>query len=157
MAWHRRTDRPTLRDTTWSGRCVSRRLNWSLTELGSYSACSLASEHSGLRNYRGHFAMLKRPIVSLMYHELELPGRSICQNEPGYARYVLPESEFRSQIRYLKKNGWNGLSVGQSLGYPEGRSVTITFDDGCETDLLAAAPLLKQAGFNATFFITSGK
>lgn len=92
-----------------------------------------------------------------MYHELELPGRSICQDEPGYSRYVLRASDFRAQMEFLKANGWQGLSVGQSLSYPGGRFVTITFDDGCETDLIAAAPILRDTGFNATFFITSGK
>jgi peptidoglycan/xylan/chitin deacetylase (PgdA/CDA1 family) len=101
--------------------------------------------------------MPTRSIVFLMYHELELPGRRICQDEPGYARYVLPDSEFRAQLEYLKQNAWQGLSVGQALAFPEGPSVAITFDDGCETDLLTAAPILRQAGFQATFFITSGK
>ena len=32
----------------------------------------------------------------------------------------------------------------------------ITFDDGCETDLIAAAPVLREFGFNATFFLTAG-
>jgi peptidoglycan/xylan/chitin deacetylase (PgdA/CDA1 family) len=101
--------------------------------------------------------MSKHSIVFLMYHELELPGRSICQDEPGYARYVLPESEFRAQVEYLKQNAWQGLSVGQALAFPGERSVAITFDDGCETDLLTAAPILRRADFQATFFITSGK
>jgi peptidoglycan/xylan/chitin deacetylase (PgdA/CDA1 family) len=34
--------------------------------------------------------------------------------------------------------------------------VTITFDDGCETDLLVAAPILKEFGFGATFYVTTG-
>ena len=101
--------------------------------------------------------MSKHSIVFLMYHELELPGRSICQDEPGYARYVLPESEFRAQVEYLKQNAWQGLSVGQALAFPGKRSVAITFDDGCETDLLTAAPILQRTDFQATFFITSGK
>jgi peptidoglycan/xylan/chitin deacetylase (PgdA/CDA1 family) len=101
--------------------------------------------------------MPKRSIVFLMYHELEIPGRPLCENLPGYARYVLPELDFRAQIEYLKGNGWRGLSVGQSLRFPEGGSVAITFDDGCETDLLVAAPILRQTGFNATFFITCGR
>jgi peptidoglycan/xylan/chitin deacetylase (PgdA/CDA1 family) len=101
--------------------------------------------------------MSKDSIIFLMYHELELPGRRLCQSEPGYARYVLPEPDFRAQVDQLKANGWQGLSVGQALTFPEGRNVTITFDDGCETDLLAAAPILRQTGFNATFFITCGK
>jgi peptidoglycan/xylan/chitin deacetylase (PgdA/CDA1 family) len=98
--------------------------------------------------------MPKDSIVFLMYHELEIPGRPLCQSEPGYARYVLPERDFRSQIESLKENGWLGLCVGQALGFPEANSVAITFDDGCETDLLVAAPILVRAGFNATFFIT---
>jgi peptidoglycan/xylan/chitin deacetylase (PgdA/CDA1 family) len=101
--------------------------------------------------------MSERSIVFLMYHELEIPGRPICQDEPGYARYVLPESGFRTQIEYLKANAWQGLSVGQALQFPAERGVAITFDDGCETDLTTAAPILRQAGFDATFFITSGK
>jgi len=96
-------------------------------------------------------------IVFLMYHELELPGRPLCQNEAGYARYVLPEPRFREQIDYLRSNGWRGLSVGEALKFPAESCVAITFDDGCETDLLAASPILKQANFGATFFITSGR
>ena len=34
--------------------------------------------------------------------------------------------------------------------------VVLTFDDGCETDLLAAAPMLREAGYNATFYVTAG-
>jgi len=101
--------------------------------------------------------MPKPFIVFLMYHELEIPGRRICQDEPGYSLYVLREATFRAQMEYLKQNAWQGLSVGQALKFPPGRSVAITFDDGCETDLLVAAPILRQAGFNATLFITSGK
>lgn len=101
--------------------------------------------------------MQKRPIVFLMYHELELPGRPIWQDEPGYSRYVLGASEFRAQMEYLREQGWQGLSVSQALAYPEGNCVCITFDDGCETDLIAAAPILRQMNFNATFFITSGR
>jgi peptidoglycan/xylan/chitin deacetylase (PgdA/CDA1 family) len=101
--------------------------------------------------------MPKLSIVFLMYHELEISGRRICQPEPGYARYVLPEPGFRAQMDHLKRNGWQGVSVGQALAFPQGQNVAITFDDGCETDLLAAAPILWQIGFEATFFITCGR
>ena len=101
--------------------------------------------------------MPKDSIVFLMYHELEIPGRPLCETEPGYARYVLPERDFRAQIESLKDNGWQGLCVSQALGFPQAANVAITFDDGCETDLLVAAPILLRAGFNATFFITCGR
>lgn len=100
--------------------------------------------------------MAAREIVFLMYHELELPGRPLAQSEPGYVRYIVAESDFRSQINWLGENGWRGLSVSETLQFPAGKSVAITFDDGCETDLIAAAPILKAARFNATFYVTTG-
>jgi peptidoglycan/xylan/chitin deacetylase (PgdA/CDA1 family) len=101
--------------------------------------------------------MPNHSIVFLMYHELEIPGRDLCQAAPGYARYVLPEGIFRAQMDHLKDGGWRGLNVSQALTFPQGPNVAITFDDGCETDLLRAAPILLQAGFSATFFITCGR
>ena len=101
--------------------------------------------------------MSKHCITFLMYHELEIPGRQLCQSEPGYTRYVLAESTFRAHMQYLKGNGWQGASVSGTLPFRTGRNVTITFDDGCETDLLAAAPILRQVGFNATFFVICGR
>jgi len=95
-------------------------------------------------------------IVFLMYHELELAGRKLCQSEPGYLRYILPLETFRSQMAWMKQCGWRGLSVGEALRYPPEPSACITFDDGCETDLIAAAPVLREFGFGATFYLTAG-
>jgi peptidoglycan/xylan/chitin deacetylase (PgdA/CDA1 family) len=94
--------------------------------------------------------------VFLMYHELELPGRALCQSDPGYVRYILPVAEFQSQLEFLKKHGWQGLSVSAALEFQKSPAVAITFDDGCETDLITAAPLLQEAGFSATFYLTTG-
>jgi peptidoglycan/xylan/chitin deacetylase (PgdA/CDA1 family) len=94
--------------------------------------------------------------VFLMYHELELPGRALCEPQPGYVRYVVREPEFRRQMAWLRQSGWKGVSVGESLSFSEQKRVALTFDDGCETDLLAAAPVLREAGFGATFYVTVG-
>ena len=95
-------------------------------------------------------------IVFLMYHELELAGRKLCQSEAGYVRYILPLETFRRQMAWLKESGWRGLNVGEAIRYPTEPSVCITFDDGCETDLIAAAPVLREFGCNATFYLTAG-
>jgi len=95
-------------------------------------------------------------IVFLMYHELELPGRKLCQSDPGYVRYILPLDAFRKQMQWLRDSGFRGLHVSEALAYPGVPSVCITFDDGCETDLIAAAPLLREFGFHATFYVTAG-
>ncbi|MFZ0418144.1 MAG: polysaccharide deacetylase family protein [Candidatus Sulfotelmatobacter sp.] len=91
-----------------------------------------------------------------MYHELETPGRPLCQQEPGYVRYVLTEQSFREQMNWLLQEGIRGLSVSQALTENSSRGIVITFDDGCESDLRVAAPLLKKAGFDATFYVTLG-
>ncbi len=91
-----------------------------------------------------------------MYHELEIAGRALCQNEPGYVRYVLPAATFEAQMRFLGELGWRGVSVGSAREAPAPRTVAVTFDDGCQTDLLLAAPLLRALGYGATFYVTAG-
>jgi len=100
--------------------------------------------------------MTPRESVFVMYHELELPGRPLCQSEPGYVRYILIESDFRSQMSWLQQAGSRSMSIGEGLTFPEEHGVTVTFDDGCETDFIAAAPILKDTGNNATFYVTVG-
>jgi len=95
-------------------------------------------------------------IVFLMYHELEVAGRKLCQSEPGYVRYIVPLETFRRQMAWIKESGRRGLNVGEAVRYPAEPGVCITFDDGCETDLIAAAPVLREFGFNATFYLTAG-
>jgi len=103
--------------------------------------------------------------VFLMYHELELPGRPLCEDERGYVRYTVAADDFRQHVSQLQAAGFVATSVGDALsdfdaktesGATEQRGprVVITFDDGCETDLLEAAPVLKEANFGATFYAT---
>lgn len=94
--------------------------------------------------------------VFLMYHELSLPGRALCNPEPGYTRYAVTVSEFGNQMERLERDGWRGKNVSQAIQPFGDKSICVTFDDGSETDLLFAAPLLQKAGFGATFYITAG-
>jgi peptidoglycan/xylan/chitin deacetylase (PgdA/CDA1 family) len=95
-------------------------------------------------------------LAFLMYHELETPGRMLRQAEPGYVRYIVRAAAFRDQMKMLQKDGWLGVSVGDAIASFAPKTVAITFDDGTETDLLLAAPILRECGFCATFYITSG-
>jgi peptidoglycan/xylan/chitin deacetylase (PgdA/CDA1 family) len=101
--------------------------------------------------------MANSRIVFLMYHELELAAREFCQSEAGYARYILPVATFRSQMEWIRQSGFRGLCVGEALTYPSAASVCITFDDGCETDWIAGAPVLLELGLGATFYVTAGR
>ena len=93
--------------------------------------------------------------VFLMYHEIELPQRALCQSDPGYARYVISIDEFQVQISAIQQLGFRGVSVGEALTF-SAPAVAITVDDGCETDLLAIAPVLKQFGYGASFYVVTG-
>lgn len=93
--------------------------------------------------------------VFLMYHELELPSRPLCQNDPGYVRYIISAEKFSAQMRQIHELGLRGVSVSEALKFAE-PAVCITFDDGCETDLISAAPVLKEFGFGGTFYAVSG-
>ncbi len=89
-----------------------------------------------------------------MYHELEVEGRSLARSEPGYLRYVVRECEFREQMEWLQNAGLRGISVSEALSGKAADDIAITFDDGCETDLMVAAPILRKLNFGATFYIT---
>jgi peptidoglycan/xylan/chitin deacetylase (PgdA/CDA1 family) len=91
-----------------------------------------------------------------MYHEIELPERVLCESDPGYVRYVVKESAFREQIAHLRANDFRAVTVTEALTKAdEARPrVVLTFDDGCETDLSVAAPILLEASFGATLYIT---
>lgn len=93
--------------------------------------------------------------IYLMYHELEVEGRPLCQSDAGYLRYVVREGHFREQMNWLQSAGIRGLSVSDVLD-TKAEGVAITFDDGCASDLTVAAPILRQANFGATFYITVG-
>ena len=92
-----------------------------------------------------------------MYHELERAGRPLCSTDPGYVRYVVREDDFRAQMDAIAASGKRGVGVSQWLDAPAASAadcVVITFDDGCETDLVAAAPILRTHGFGATCYLT---
>jgi peptidoglycan/xylan/chitin deacetylase (PgdA/CDA1 family) len=103
--------------------------------------------------------MSQRGVVFLMYHELEVPGRPLCQADPGYSRYVVAEADFRSQMQWLRQTARRGTTVSEALAFAsrggdDRPGVAVTFDDGCESDLTAAAAILKENGCSATFYVT---
>jgi peptidoglycan/xylan/chitin deacetylase (PgdA/CDA1 family) len=101
----------------------------------------------------------RRGIAYLMYHEIDVAGRSLSRDFRGHVAYAVPEAELRSQLQYLREQSWRGISVTEALSTNASNpqmDVVITFDDGSETDLLAAAPLLEEMKFKATFFVIVG-
>jgi peptidoglycan/xylan/chitin deacetylase (PgdA/CDA1 family) len=96
--------------------------------------------------------------IVVMYHELEVPARRLCDDDRGYTQYVVRKSDFEEHVAVLRANGFMGTTVSHLMRIcdHECAQVTMTFDDGCETDLVTAAPVLLEAGFQATFYVVSG-
>jgi peptidoglycan/xylan/chitin deacetylase (PgdA/CDA1 family) len=102
--------------------------------------------------------MLQNELIYLMYHELELPFRDICNFDLGYKRYVHTALDFKNQISRLHELNYVGVKVSDSSRhlYSDKKKIVITFDDGCETDLSVAAAILQEFNFNATFYVVAG-
>ncbi len=96
----------------------------------------------------------QRRSAVLMYHELGAPRRRPISGQAGYVRYVIPAESFARQVHIAQAAG-GVRSLAEALDSATGSAPVITFDDGCETDLLLAAPSLLEARAMATFFVTT--
>ena len=110
----------------------------SVTVVG-VSSISVVSQQNGA----------KLPII--MYHQL-------TKSESRAGKYVLTLEQFEKDLKFLKKNGYETVTVNQIIKFTQGeeelpeKAVLLTFDDGCETLYSYAMPLLKEYGFNAVGF-----
>jgi peptidoglycan/xylan/chitin deacetylase (PgdA/CDA1 family) len=96
-------------------------------------------------------------IVSLMYHEIRIPHRPLSRSDRGYRSYAVHSSNYKAQLAYLNQNGILVYALSDLLNRECVQpGLTIAFDDGSETDLLEAAPLLREMGFPAIFYIVAG-
>ncbi|MDX1416212.1 MAG: polysaccharide deacetylase family protein [Candidatus Promineifilaceae bacterium] len=99
---------------------------------------------------------LKVPI--LMYHYISIPPRDADKYRKDLS--VSPQ-DFREQIAYLKDNGFEtidlydlSLAIANKKELPA-KPVVITLDDGYRDNYENAFPILKEYGFEATFFVVS--
>ena len=93
-----------------------------------------------------------------MYHDLS-DGRDTVSHEQR--PYVLPVAAFREQLLVLAEVGLMGSGLDEILdsgGTTSSalRRCVLTFDDGHASNCTLALPLLMQARFRATFFVTVG-
>ena len=98
---------------------------------------------------------MSNAIPILMYHLVAQPPPV---GTPWRSMYVTPDA-FHNQMMMLKRLGYACLSIGQLVPYlkgeKSGRVIGLTFDDGFESNLLEALPVLKEAGFTATCYVVS--
>jgi peptidoglycan/xylan/chitin deacetylase (PgdA/CDA1 family) len=98
-------------------------------------------------------------VAVLMYHHI---GPLPDENDKVRYSLTVSEEEFESHLQFLKKGGFNLMTLGQvesaikNNKLPE-KTIVLTFDDGYDDNYLYAKPILEKYGFPATFFIISNK
>jgi len=96
-------------------------------------------------------------IPILTYHHTEqAPPKGFAMR----SLWVSPSS-FATQMQWLARLGYTGLAMSELMPYlrgeKSGKVVGITLDDGYQSNLLHALPILKNMGFSATCYVVSGK
>ena len=96
---------------------------------------------------------LALPVV--MYHHISTRSRT-------WNDYVVSVEEFRSDMEYLKRNGWQSISVEELIAWQRGefempdKPMMITFDDGFASVTEYAEPIMKELGFKGAFKVGGG-
>ncbi|MBN1871088.1 MAG: polysaccharide deacetylase family protein [Candidatus Omnitrophica bacterium] len=99
--------------------------------------------------------MFKR-ITVLRYHSVEFEDSIRLRYDEKFYN-VTPEA-FRSQMQYLKDNGFTTISLNDLLfienedKLPK-KPILLTFDDGHISHYDTVLPILKELGFRGTFFL----
>lgn len=90
----------------------------------------------------------------LMYHHVsDIPS--------NVGETIVPLQRFSEQLRYLKQQGYNTITISELADYMAGKSslppraIALTFDDGWKSSIMVAS-VLKTMNFKATFFIIGG-
>ena len=88
---------------------------------------------------------VKIPI--LIYHHIREFSSKDSENN---RTFIVPESDFKNQMDYLKENNYTSLTFQDLKNIFEGKKklsakpVIITFDDGLKTQFDSAYPILKE-------------
>jgi peptidoglycan/xylan/chitin deacetylase (PgdA/CDA1 family)/SAM-dependent methyltransferase len=95
----------------------------------------------------------------LMYHRI-----AAGEDGPaGLAQYCVTPEAFEAQLRWLRQNGYHGISPADLLGAIRnnemlpGKPVVLTFDDGYRDFATQAWPLLQHYGLPATVAVVTDK
>ena len=92
-----------------------------------------------------------------MYHQIDEPPPKGTRLRGS----TVHPNRFASQMRWLKRLGYTGLSLSDLAPYirgeKKGKVVGITFDDGYQNVYENALPILQQLGFSSTNFIVTGE
>jgi peptidoglycan/xylan/chitin deacetylase (PgdA/CDA1 family) len=97
---------------------------------------------------------LRSGTLILGYHAFGVDGEEA-------SRFVVPGRRFARQLGWLKRRGYNVITLGEYVSYrssyslPPPKTVVISIDDGYLDTLSVAGPILERLGLQATLFLLS--
>jgi len=95
----------------------------------------------------------------LMYHYVQDIKTAQKNAQTGQ---TVQTKNFREQLEYLKNKGYNSLQFSDLISFFENgttlpsKSFLLTFDDGYEDFYINALPILKEFGYKASVFLSTG-
>jgi peptidoglycan/xylan/chitin deacetylase (PgdA/CDA1 family) len=103
--------------------------------------------------------VVAKPLAILMYHRISSERCPVPGDDREEMRYAVDLRTFERQVGAMKALGLRGVALGDALVVVAGRAsddsaVVITFDDGNRSDFEHALPVLRAAGYGATFFVS---
>lgn len=115
------------------------------------STSSLPAATAVRRDWRKELDSISIPIVTY-HHVTNVPNKREI--------YTVATADFHSHMRYLRDHHFHPISLAELTAFLEegkalpAKPVVIAFDDGYQSTLTVAAPILKQLGLNkATLFV----
>jgi peptidoglycan/xylan/chitin deacetylase (PgdA/CDA1 family) len=100
--------------------------------------------------------MDKVGVPVLLYH-------GIVNNENGSGNPIhIPVERFARQMQWLHENQYQTITISEMLQLfqqkqiPQKKPIVLTFDDGYQSLLTNATPILEKFNFSATLFLTTG-
>jgi peptidoglycan/xylan/chitin deacetylase (PgdA/CDA1 family) len=114
-----------------------------------------AANATGLSRFIGASSWRQKRLLILCYH-----GISDSDLHEWNPSLFMPARDFRRRLSLLRKANCNVLGLGEALerlkdGSLPARSVVLTFDDGFVDFYRLAWPMLREAGFPATLYLTT--
>jgi peptidoglycan/xylan/chitin deacetylase (PgdA/CDA1 family) len=89
------------------------------------------------------------------FHDLVRPA-DLAVLPVGHRPYAVDPEDFRTYVMALQRTGRRVVPVGQLPAELAAGVVSLTFDDGWESDYTQAFRILREAGLRATFFVVAG-
>lgn len=105
---------------------------------------------------RQEWGRIQEQTPILMYH-------AFGDGNERASRFVVPISLLRQQLEYLKRHGYQFISLREYVcclrqhRLPPAHAAVLTLDDGYSDNLSLALPVLKEYGVPATLFVVSDK